>query len=305
VFLFYLIGQMVNPSRRYRENPYEYQVGPSATIHPNQIAYAERDPIQVAATNLRALAIDPDDRLYVASDSALFVLSIEGHVKVRIEIDEPIHCLAAPDGKQLYVGFKNRIARFDYAGRFKGEWPFTGEESYLTSIAVSEKYVFAADAGQRCVWCYDHNGNVVRTFGEKDSLKNVPGFVIPSPYFDIVVDDEALLWAVNPGRHEIEQYNESGGMRTFWGEASASVEGFSGCCNPTHIALLSDGYWVTSEKGIPRVKLYAPSGEFSAVVAGQQQFNEDASGLDLAVDSQDRIFVLDPSRQCIRVFEKK
>jgi hypothetical protein len=68
---------------------------------------------------------------------------------------------------------------------------------------------------------------------------------------------------------------------------------------------LPDGSFVTSEKGIARVKIIKPTGEFLCVVAGPEQFDEGTVGLDLAVDSQERILVLDPHRKMVRIFTKK
>ncbi|MCJ7812565.1 hypothetical protein MUP95_04500 [bacterium] len=41
------------------------------------------------------------------------------------------------------------------------------------------------------------------------------------------------------------------------------------------------------------------------VVAEPSQFNEGTVGLDLAVDSKDRIYVLDPKRKAVRMFSPK
>jgi hypothetical protein len=83
-----------------------------------------------------------------------------------------------------------------------------------------------------------------------------------------------------------------------------SIEGFCGCCNPTHIAILRDGSFVTSEKGIARVKIYNRLGNLISLVAGPDQFIEGTEGLDLATDSEQRIYVLDPKQKAIRIFEK-
>jgi hypothetical protein len=81
------------------------------------------------------------------------------------------------------------------------------------------------------------------------------------------------------------------------------IEGFCGCCNPSHFAFLEDGSFVTSEKGIARVKVYNRLGDLVSVVAGPDQFKEGVEGLDLAIDSKQRIYVLDPLEKAIRVFE--
>jgi hypothetical protein len=82
------------------------------------------------------------------------------------------------------------------------------------------------------------------------------------------------------------------------------IEGFCGCCNPSHLAILADGSFVTSEKGLPRVKIYNRLGQLVSVVAGPEQFDDDAVGLDLAIDSDNKIFVLYPKKKTVRVYEK-
>jgi hypothetical protein len=83
------------------------------------------------------------------------------------------------------------------------------------------------------------------------------------------------------------------------------LDGFSGCCNPTHIAILNDGSFVTSEKGIVRVKIIDPTGKFKTVVATPDDFEKGTTGLDIAIDSEERIILLDPLRNQVRIFEKK
>ena len=83
------------------------------------------------------------------------------------------------------------------------------------------------------------------------------------------------------------------------------TEGFSGCCNPAHFAFLPDGRFVTSEKGLVRVKTYKPSGEFDAVVAAPVKFAEEGKAPDLAADAAGNVYVLDFDKKMIRVFEPK
>jgi hypothetical protein len=83
------------------------------------------------------------------------------------------------------------------------------------------------------------------------------------------------------------------------------IQGFSGCCNPSHFVILEDGSFVTSEKGLPRVKVYNRIGYLVSVVAPTEKFIEGTVGLDLAVDSAQKIYVLDPMQKLVRVFVKK
>jgi hypothetical protein len=91
------------------------------------------------------------------------------------------------------------------------------------------------------------------------------------------------------------------------------INGFCGCCNPIGFALLPDGKYATCEKGLPRVKVYSETGEFESVVAGVETFSENAracgpsdctaGGLDVAVDSQGRIYILDIVTGDVRVIK--
>ncbi|MCP4645294.1 MAG: hypothetical protein GY851_32930, partial [bacterium] len=123
------------------------------------------------------------------------------------------------------------------------------------------------------------------------------------------------FWVVNPGRHGLEQYRADGALVSAWYNPSMKVEGFCGCCNPSHVAFMSDGALVTAEKGITRVKIYAVDQTMDGVVAGPDAFHDGPTGpfsddlempiKDLAVDTEGRVLVLDGKRNTIRVFVRK
>ena len=52
-----------------------------------------------------------------------------------------------------------------------------------------------------------------------------------------------------------------------WGRVSLAIDGFCGCCNPCRFNVLADGRFLTSEKGLPRVKIYTADGALQSVVA--------------------------------------
>jgi hypothetical protein len=51
--------------------------------------------------------------------------------------------------------------------------------------------------------------------------------------------------------------------------------------------------------------VYGPDGIYKYLVASPDSFEEGTRGLDLAVDSQERILVLDPVKKKVRIFVKK
>jgi hypothetical protein len=88
---------------------------------------------------------------------------------------------------------------------------------------------------------------------------------------------------------------------------------FCGCCNPTHIAFRSDGSVVTAEKGINRVKVYAPDNTLVGVVASPDELggsgdeNDSHSPVkDLAVNKKyGSILILDGPMKAVLVFVPK
>jgi hypothetical protein len=105
--------------------------------------------------------------------------------------------------------------------------------------------------------------------------------------------------------HAFENYSRDGNIRGYWSSTSMKIDGFSGCCNPAHMAILPDGHFVTSEKGLVRIKVYKPSGELLGVVAPPASFKPGETAPDLAITAAGEVLALDFDRNMIRIFEKK
>ncbi len=285
------------------ENPYEYKMDKLRHIDTSLIKYKPIANIAPELRQIHAICIDKNDNIYIAGDG---ITIYDSNLKPVAKFAEgkEIRSISIDENK-IYLGIQDHIEVLDLKGNVLALWKAVNEKSVLTSIAVSENYVYVADAGNRIVYQYNKSGELVKEIGKKNIEKGIQGFVIPSPYFDLLIGREGELWIVNPGRHQFECYNEKGEQVSSWAKTSMAVEGFSGCCNPSNIAMLTDGSFVTSEKGIERVKIHHPSGEFECVVVSPQSFNEGTKGLDLAVDSKDRIYVLDPEKKEVVIYTKK
>jgi hypothetical protein len=123
---------------------------------------------------------------------------------------------------------------------------------------------------------------------------------VTNHYFDLVAGADDLVYVVNPRLMRVEGFTHQGQYETAWGQGSPSVKDFFGCCNPAHLAVLPDGRFVTAEKGMPRVKIYARDGTFETVVAGSSQLSDTPT--DLATDPLGRVLVLDGRAAKVRVF---
>jgi len=288
-----------------RQNPFEYNIEHFKQSDTSLNQYDEIAGIRPDFNKIYALAISPDDHLYLTGDRAYQIYDTNGVRQKTVACEQPARAISVDRNKDVYLSLTDHIRIYDKSGKQKSSWTQFPDKSMITSLAVTEHALYAADAGNFIVLKYDKSGHLEQRIGKKNPDKGIPGFIIPSPYFDLAVDPDGFLWVVNPGRLALENYTMDGGLRTSWGEPGMDIERFCGCCNPGHIAILQDGSFVTAEKGIARVKVYNRLGRLIAVVAGPDHFTEGTVGMDLAVDSRNRIYVLDPKRNCVRIFEKK
>ncbi len=288
-----------------QKNPYEYNIDKLKNIDPELIHYKEVLQLNPDINELISIDIDDNDNIYVTGAGKVITYRTNGTVSQSFEIDSTAYSIDVSNNGNIYLGMLNHIEVYDRTGNLKSRWKTLNENVITTSIATTENSVFVADAGNKIVYHYDLEGNLRNEIGKKDTLKGVPGFIIPSPHFDLLIGNLGRLWVVNPGIHAFENYDFDGNLISSWERTSMQLEGFSGCCNPSNIAILSNGSFVTSEKGLERVKVHSPSGDFKSVVAGPDIFEEGTKGIDLAVDSKDRIYVLDPVKKLVRIFEKK
>jgi sugar lactone lactonase YvrE len=297
---------------------YDLDAARLARFDPNLILYEEvGSPIPTGFERTRAFALDAEGQFYVAGDEAIRVLSRTGNLDRVIGLSSPPRCVAIASEGKVYVGLADHVEVFDGTGQRLASWESPGERAFLTSIAISDDDVFVADAGNAVVLRYDSAGKLVNDIGQKDPERNIPGFLVPSPHFDLAVAPDGLLRVVSPGRLRIEAYTAAGDLEFWWGQSSWRIAAFCGCCNPANFAVMSDGSYVTAEKGLTRVKVYDPDGSFVGVVAGPEQLvaggaprvfanvnDAKASGFDVAVDAEDRVFVLDTIENTIRIFVK-
>ncbi len=285
-------------------NYYEFKLDNLEKIDSSLVNYSEIQQFAPDIEKLRAVAIDNNDNIYVTGKDKILVYDKNGNLVKEINTEVEALSIKISIANDIFLGVRDHIQIWDSNGGLKDKWEILNDRVIITSIATTEASVFVADAGNKIVYHYDYNGNLINEIGRKGSVKEIQGFIIPSPYFDIAIGREEELWVVNSGRHQLEAYDKEGNQKSSWKKTSMGLDGFSGCCNPSHIAILPNGSFVTSEKGIVRIKIHQPSGEFESVVATPKDFDNATRGLDLAVDSENRIIVLDPKKGMIRIFEK-
>ncbi len=285
-------------------NPYAYDLGELDDVKPNLVLYDEVSSIALPIEQLDAMAIGADNKIYVSGNRMLLILDRTGIELQRWDLPDNSTALAVDPSGNIYTASLNMIMIYDAQAKLLREISME-PLSYITSLAVTDDLLLVADAQRKAVVIFDKNGEQLRFIDGNRDEKQKNHFVVPSPFFDLTIAGPDSFWIINPGRHMLEKFSFTGELRSSWQRESMRLEDFCGCCNPIHITRLSNGSLITVEKGIVRIKEYDEDGNFNGIVARPQQFEKGVVVSDLAVDSDDRAYVLDPGSGTVRIFERK
>jgi hypothetical protein len=289
------------PDRR-GENPYALEVDKYREVDPGLIKYKEIRNFSLGLL----IATDMcyyNQALYISGNSSLAVISLNGTASTLHAIPAGATSLEV-DGQNIFVGFGTYVAKFSLDGELIQQWADLGDRAIITNLAIKGDKIYVADAGNRRIVIFNREGEQTGMFEGKAEIGDIHGFIVPSGNFDLAVNSYGELWVVNPGKHALENYTDDGNLRGYWENLSFDIEGFLGCCNPARITTLVDGSFVTSEKGVVRIKIYDQSGNLKCVVAPPSLFNdEDGKAPEVCADENDVIYALDFDKDMVRVFE--
>jgi hypothetical protein len=286
------------------DNPFAYDLQDYKLTDEDLVHYRETRQIAISQGQPKAIAYK-HGRIYLLVDAALQLITPDGQEIMTTQTDEDPLCLAVLNDSSVIVGYKNYLVLYDSGGKEAFRSALAQNHSKFTALACAGDYIFAADAGTRQVLVYNTELEQIDAFKGESGVSDIHGFILPSAHFDLAANDDQELWVVNPGLHRLQNYTAEGRLRGHWGKSSFGPEGFSGCCNPYYIAFLSDGKFVTSEKGLIRVKVYKPSGEFISMVAPPERFTGGSRAPAIAVSDEDAILLLDFDKSMIRFFLQK
>ncbi len=300
-FIFFL---MKNKKESSKVNPYEYSVEEYKQVDADDIAYTEKKRIKLTEPNPVAFTYH-QKKIFVLSKERLQIIDKKGQEISRISLNDNPLCLGVTAKGEVIIAFENHLAKYDSDGKFLLRSEALPENSAPTSIAISGQDIFIADGGRKEVLVYDMQLNFISSFKGESGASSLHGFILPGLQFYMAINQEGELWTTNPGMHVLQNYTPTGRLRGSWGQASFGSDGFSGCCNPSYFGFLSDGSFVTSEKGLVRVKIHHESGEFIAYIAAPESFPNGKEAPAIAIDESDHVLLLDFEQQHIRIFEPK
>jgi hypothetical protein len=304
--IIFVIGKdfIVNKAGKNIPNPFNYDMDQFRIVDSTTILYKETITFPVLAFTPKGIAVS-GKIIYVVTEKDLLKFDYTGKQLLDTVLPDTANCITTTKDGNIWIGFLHSAGEFDANGKLLTKWNSFGDRSLITSLAVNGGNVYVADAGNRIVYHCNTQGKILLRIGEMSYEKGVPGYIIPSPYFDVALDDNGFLWAANTGQHSLENYNKDGSLRTSWGKSSTQIDGFCGCCNPAQFAILPDNSFITSEKGIPRIKLYDQHGVMLGIVASPKMFENGWYAPDVTVDEDERVVALDFDRLQVRIFERK
>ena len=289
------------PGRR-PPNPFAYDVDEFRSVNPEMITWRETRQVGLDTRNPRAIAY-ADGKVYLAADNELQVIGSDWSRVMRRTLPADPACLAVAQEGWIVAGMGKRLVIIDIDGETVAESDALEEESNITSVAILGDDIYAADATGRRVLIFNRELEKKGEFRGDSGVSDVHGFIVPGAHFSLAVNSEDELWITNPGIHSLQNYTASGRLRSYIQRSSFGIEGFSGCCNPVHFTFLPDGRFVTSEKGIIRIKVIIGTGEVESVVAPPELFREGTRAPAVAVDDNGNVLALDFDRNMIRIFE--
>lgn len=247
--------------------------------------------------SLRGLALD-SGHIYAVGDSEVKVFNKSCQFLRRWSTSQPGSSVAVSLEK-VYVGEAGQLEIFDHHGKLLDAWKDTQRLGLVTAIELFREHVLIADSRDRCIRRYDQQGNFINNIGKDNRMG---GFRLPNAFLDFSVDENGIIHACNPGKHRVERYTMEDELLGHIGRFDGrNPEGFTGCCNPTNVAVSRQGHTYVTEKAGPRAKVLDAGGNLLAVIA-TDAFDLASKNMDLVVDSDGRVFVADTVRLQINIF---
>jgi hypothetical protein len=241
------------------------------------------------------VATDGSDLIGVAGLGEAVLLDRDGHEVSHYSFAGQARAVAV-SGTNVFVATDTDVIAFSGHRDMISPWASLGNQAIITSLAVWDNSVYVADAGNGIVMQYDMDGMLRSIIGSPEH------FLIPSPYFDIAVDDTGQLYVTNPGRLHVELRRTDGALEPVLGRSSLDLDGFAGCCNPAQIAVSPDGRIATSEKGRVVVKESDPASGEVTVALIPSCVPETTTAPDIAYLG-DSLVILIQGRATIRIYD--
>ncbi len=180
-----------------------------------------------------------------------------------------------PENNLLAVSNGQEISVFDpLTGQLQEKYPAAAENALITSLALDDIFLYAADGNNRLIWVYTRVKLTDLTDPLAPCTLGENKFYLPSAKFELSpAPDSTGIWAANTGHHRLDLFSpQSNDIIRSWGKSGFSLDAFSGCCNPGSFDIFPDGRFVTCEKGALLIKIFSPDGRYLELLADRNNF---------------------------------
>lgn len=293
LIIFLFIGYIIFDSIR-REKITKSDVSPIEQVIAD--AWKVSDTLSVK-NPLYAVAVSHTGFVYLGGNAFVSCYDSDLNAQWNVVTPASINALVC-HGDTIFAATSDQILLINKNGEIMNEWGPYEDNSVITSLSANSNLVAFADAGNRTVFILDKGGEVKEMIGQ-----NSPDFVVPSPYFDVVLNDDNSFYVANTGYRRVEKHNSAGKKISSFGEPGTAPDAFCGCCNPAHLISIPQGF-VTAEKGINRIKILDPKGKFIEFVSAHNNFVPSVP-LDIASVDGKVIYAANPSDSKLYVFTRK
>lgn len=213
----------------------------------------------------------------------------------------------APNGTIFVLDAGNaRVQVFDPEGSYLGSWGTQGVEPGQFSdpwgIAADEEYVYVADTWNHRIQKFTYDGALVTTFGQYGSLVNgdTGDNLFYGPRTITILDDDRLLIA-DTGNHRVQVFDKEGTPLQSFGSFGT---GDGQMYEPVGLALAPDGTIYLGDTWNGRIQRFGS--DFVAFFdwsPNAWRGDTNTQKPYLAVDSQGRVYITDPDRHRVIVFD--
>ena len=162
-----VVSYILKPSFDSQKNPYALDIDSISNIPEGKYCNVISSDIPLPLEDVKAIAIDKDKNIFVSGDDKIVVLSVDGVKEKEFKTGTTATALAIDNNNVLYLALENKISVFDRDGRPLHQWQVDGKAVYISSLAVFNEVVYAADAFQALVFEYSIKGSLIKTYGNK------------------------------------------------------------------------------------------------------------------------------------------
>lgn len=247
--------------------------------------------------DLTSVSVSGDGTIYLGGESFISSYDRDFRKNWLVKTNGAINTITVC-GDTVLGATSDLILVLNREGKLLDEWGSFEDNSLITSVYANKSNVVFTDAGNKMAVVLDRNGRVKSMIGQTGEK-----FVIPSPYFDIAINDENTIFVANTGHRRIEARNLNGELTGYFGSPGTAPASFCGCCNPAHFTLIPGGF-ITAEKGINRIKILNKYGEFVEWVSTDNKFLSSVP-VDIASPDGKTIYAANPADSRLSVFKRK